>query len=306
MHIAVLLAVVASFFWGVGTAMQKHGVATNLPKVTLAGIMRQFGPFVWTLIKSPVWVIGLISLLGGMGCYSYSLAFGDITLVQPIVNVTMVVAALIGVFFLGEVVSVKEWIGIAIMLVGVVFIAAAAGEPTSVQPETGPMLLMSAIFTAFLIIALALDKYGPKLRAEFTFAASTGFAFGLANVMGKILTQRVIDQVGVFSLANGDCWIALLTDFPVYVVMAGNIYGAIASQAAYANGRISLISPIITIIANTTPVLAAVAFFSEKVNLPRGIGIGLAVVGTIMLATKKEDAPAEQPAPTENNEQTAG
>ena len=293
MSTPLILAVTASFFWGIGTAMQKHGVETSFPKITLKQLLTSVFSVLKTLILNPSWAVGLGSMIGGMLCFSYALAHGDISLVQPLINLTMVIAALIGVFFLGEKVTGIEWGGISVMLIGVVFVSIEGGEPTSVQPETGKLVLIGIIFTTLMFGSLFLGKIVKRLGSEFTLALAAGFGFGLANTMGKVLTQRVIEEVGEFSLTNLECLISIATDFPLWFVILANVVAFFFSQTAFANGRVSLISPIMTILANTTPVVAAIMAFNENVGWARGTGIGLAVIGTFMLAMKKEEVSDE-------------
>lgn len=287
------LAVAASFFWGIGTAMQKYGVEASFPKITLKQLLTSIFSVLKTLILNPMWAVGLGSMIGGMLCFSYALAHGDISLVQPLINLTMVIAALIGVFFLGEKVSGIEWCGISVMLIGVIFVSIEGGEPSSVQPETGKLVLIGIAFLVLMIGSLFLGKLVKRLGPEFTLALAAGFGFGMANIMGKVLTQRVIEEVGEFSLTNPDCLISIATDFPLWLVILANVFGFFFSQTAFANGRVSLISPIMTILANTTPVIAAIMVFNEKVGWARATGIGLAVIGTFMLALKKEEVSNE-------------
>jgi drug/metabolite transporter (DMT)-like permease len=288
MQNAVLLAIVASIFWGVGTVMQKQGMAAEFPKITFGNLIRQFGAVLKALVQNRIWFAGLIILIGGMLTYSYALANGDITLVQPIVNLTLVVAAVGGVVFLKEKVSGLEWLGIFVMLCGVVLIAFGVTAPTSVEPSTGAVLLMIAIFAGIIVASLLGDKIFPRLGLEFTMATAAGFSFALANVMGKVMTQQIIAEVGHFSLTDPACLASLATGFPIWVVISTNILGATCMQAAYANGRVSLVSPVATIIANTGPLIAAMAAFSEKIHMMRGIGILLALAGTAMLAMNQK------------------
>ena len=285
---AVMFAVVASLFWGVGQAMQKHGMGDSFPKISLGRFFREIGPVLKGLILHPVWAIGMVAMVGGMVCYAYALSRGDISLVQPMVNLTMVVAALIGVIFLHEKVSPIEWAGISVMLIGVFFIASGGGEATSVHPTTTALIVMSVVFTLLVVAVLLVEKIGLRLRIEVTLSLATGLSFGLANIMGKVMTQRVIAQVGVFSLTDPDCLLAILADFPLYLVILANIFGFIFYQTAFANGRVSLTSPIITIFANTSPVIAAIPAFHEQIGVGRALGILLAVVGTAMLMGRKE------------------
>ena len=290
MSTAIILAIVASAFWGIGHAMQKHGVDSSMPKISLREFFSEFGKVFKALFFQPIWLLGMASMVGGMTAFAYALSKGDISLVQPIVNLTMVFAAAIGVVFLKEKIYRMEIAGISVMLIGVLFIGAQQGGATSVQPTTGWLAIMSLIFVVLVVLSLLSDRTVLKGRTAISLALATGFCFGLANTMGKVLTQRVIEKVGYFSFVDLDCLLAITLDFPIWLIIFANVFGFSFFQTAFANGRVSMISPIITIISNTTPILAAIAVFQEQVGAMRGFGILLAMVGTgLLMGVKKED-----------------
>jgi len=290
---AVLLAIAASIFWGIGNVMQKQGMATSFPKISIRDVLRQFGLIVKTLLSNWLWLVGLVCMLMGMALFATALGKGDITLVQPIVCLTGVVAAIGGVVFLKEKVSRIEWIGIAAILLGVVLVGVAGHGETSTMPSGLSVLALNAMTVLLVIGALALKRLGATL--EFGLAVAAGVSFGLANVMGKLLTQRVILEVGdPFSLTRLAVWGSLAIDYPLYIVIACNLVGATLQQTAFANGRASVVTPILTIIANILPIVAALAFFSEQIEALHAIGIAVVVVGTVLLGIKFE---SKQPAP---------
>jgi len=104
----------------------------------------------------------------------------------------------------------------------------------------------------------------------------------------------------VFSLGRWDVWTAGLTDYPVWIVIFGNIGASAFFQTAFANGRASVVSPVVTILSNVLPIVAAVTIFGETVRPAHGVGIVLVLAGTALLAMKRE-TPAV--AETVNSEQ---
>jgi len=284
----IILAIVASLAWGLGTVLQKHGMATSFPKISLGQAFKQIGTIIKALFSNWIWLLGLLFMITGMLSFATALGAGDITLVQPLVCLTGVVTAIIGVLFLKEKVSHIEWIGIALILLGVVFVGAAGGEQTA-QPPTNIAVAIFSVLTVILVIgSLALKKL--NFRAEFTLAVAAGMTFGLANLMGKLMTQRSNIEVGEpFSFARLEVWGSVLTDYPILIVLVTNIFGAVFQQTAYANGRASIVGPLMVIISNVIPILAALTILSEQVHLLHGIGIVVVIIGTAILALKKEE-----------------
>ena len=294
---AVLLAVVASLFWGVGTAMQKQGMAASFPRITLRGLLSTLPAVLRTLLVNRAWVLGLLGMLGGMALFGMALGRGDITVVQPVVCLTGVVAAIVGVGFLGERLGKAEWAGIGLTLLGVVLVSLGGGGQTSSQPETIPLVIFMVVVTAMSLASLLLRRL--SLSTELTLSLAAGLVYGLANMLGKVLTQRVIDDVGGgFDLNRVEVWISLLTDWPIWVILAANVLAGVFYQTAFANGRASVVAPVVTIISNVLPILAAVLLFGERPHPWHGAGILVVVAGTALLAvqTSGQD-PAPSPAP---------
>ena len=302
---AIVLAILASFLWGIGIALQKKGLEASFPKITLGKFLSQILPILKTLLKNGVWVIGLFCMIGGMGCFAYALASGDISLVQPLVNLTMVVATLVGVFFLKEKVSGIEWGGIAVMLIGVVFIAleikinldtaafplsvSLPEKSTAIMPGNLNIMLMLGVFVLITIAAVFSKKVGLKLDIAFTLSIAAGLCFALSNVMGKIMTQRVIEEVGAFSFVEVNALRVMAFDFPLLIIILANLFGFSFQQTAFANGRVALVAPVQTIFANTVPIIAAIMIFNESFGWSRGFGICLSMVGVAMMAFRKEE-----------------
>ena len=92
--------------------------------------MRQVGPvdpmhpgILLHALTSP-WVVGGIAvLISFMGSYMTALSWADLTFVQPATAFGNVVTAFIGRLWLHEVISPLRWLGIALIVVGVGFVA---------------------------------------------------------------------------------------------------------------------------------------------------------------------------------------
>lgn len=311
---AILLAILASAFWGTGTALMKIGMTRSFPKISLGQFFKQILPVLKILVTNWVWLLGLLLMLGGAGAFGTALAGGDLSVVQPIIGLTGVVAALIGVVFLGERLSRIEWVGVVGIILGVVLVGlgsqsngpSAGGELSALcadiqkhLPGNSELITFTGLSVLLSGLALLLRRFG--MSVEFTLSVSAGILFGLANPFGKFLTQRamVIPSCEPFSFGSGETWLRILTDYPGWVIVGCNVFAGPMMQTALANGRASIVSPLITIISTVIPILAAITIFGEQLNIWQAIGILIVLVGTACLAGK------EQPTPTPSPLQTA-
>jgi drug/metabolite transporter (DMT)-like permease len=90
---------------------------------------------IFVALTNPWVVVGILLLLGFFASYLTSLSWADLTYVLPATAVGYVLIALLARFFLHEEVSVVRWIGIALIVAGVGFVA--SGSHTTQHPE-GP------------------------------------------------------------------------------------------------------------------------------------------------------------------------
>jgi len=97
----------------------------------LLGIgMKQLGPVslnhlgaLFVALKSPWIISGIIVLMGFMASYMTALSWADITFVLPATAFGNVIVTLLSKFWLHESVSRSRWLGVALIVVGVGFVA---------------------------------------------------------------------------------------------------------------------------------------------------------------------------------------
>lgn len=291
---AILGAIAAGVTWGVGSVLQKHGMSTSFPNIELKQVFRRLPEILKALITNWMWMLGQTCMFIGTAFYVEALGRGDIALVQPIINLTGVVALLIGVTVLRERVSARELGGIALIVGGIVAVSAFAGPPTSRMPGDAGLMVFIASTALLAGAALALRRFG--LSAEYTLALAAGIVFGLSNMMGKLITQRSAEDTGhAFALTDVDTIFAVLTDYPFWVVVVCTILGGAFMQTAFANGRAAVVSPLTTIVSNIAPLTAAVTIFGERLAPPQAVGIAVILAGTLLMAGKQAQPGAAVP-----------
>jgi drug/metabolite transporter (DMT)-like permease len=97
----------------------------------LLGIgMKQLGPVslhhlgaLFLALKSPWIISGILVLLGFMACYMTALSWADITFVLPATAFGNVIVTILSRFWLHEHVSRSRWLGVALIVIGVGFVA---------------------------------------------------------------------------------------------------------------------------------------------------------------------------------------
>ena len=106
-----------------------------LAQVVLRQAMLKLGPvppisepvaFLWTFMRNAY-------LWGGLGCYATSIGMwlavlsrAQVSVAYPMLSIGYIIAALLSFFFLGETLSPARICGIALICVGVIFVARTA------------------------------------------------------------------------------------------------------------------------------------------------------------------------------------
>jgi len=74
-------------------------------------------------------------VIGGLACYAVSvvvwivaLSRVDVSIAYPMLSIGYVVNAVLAASLFGEVVSLQRWLGIAVIIVGVILVARSAGQ----------------------------------------------------------------------------------------------------------------------------------------------------------------------------------
>ncbi|MBZ0271821.1 EamA family transporter [bacterium] len=279
----VALAVLASVFWGVGTVLQKKGMAAQFPRVTLREMFARLPAIVRVLFTNRIWLFGFFLMMSGSITFTTAIGQGDLTLVQPCVALTGVFAASIGMTLLGERVRPMELAGIGLIIAGVVLVASANRPPTSAMPTL--VALGGFIAVAGVVIFAALRAGRVAISRELSLSIAAGLSYGSSNLMGKFMTQRAVAEVGLpFAINRPEIWESAMTDYPLLLWAIFNALGTVFFQTAFANGRASVISPVVTIVSIVTPVLGAMAILGESMAIAQVAGIAIVVAGTAILA----------------------
>jgi uncharacterized membrane protein len=278
---AVVLALVVAVCWGFGNVFQKQGMTVSFPKISLRSVFGQIGTIIKTLLTNWLWMLGTLMMLAGALIYVWAMSMGDVTVVQPILCLTVVVSAVVGVVWLKEKVSILEWTGIGVVLAGVIMVSLVKGGNTSTYPTSVAMVTFYVAVGCLAAAAFLLGKVG--ISNEFSLALSAGLTFGLANVSVKLVTlEFAANGAGVPLFWDGI--LVLLVSVPLYLIVVMNVLGSVFYQTAFANGRASIVAAICTIVGNTVPIVAAITILGEKVAPLHGIGIVVVFAGAVILA----------------------
>ncbi len=285
----VIVTILSCILFSAGTAMQKYGISTSFPKITLRELGKRGGEILSALGKNWLWVVGVIFWLFGWVLHFQALGMGHISLVQPLMNSQIFVVVLIGVLILKEKIVPYEWLGVGILVTGAVLLGfSATGKEGELKIMEGPLyILTGVIFVLIFSLAYATSRIKGTLW-EVALAIIAGLLFSVGAIYMKATTSLIRESMQHFTLASPEVWFKVLTTpYFLGVVIAG-ASGFVITQGAFSHGRAAIVTPIITTVSMLVPVVAAILIFKEEITLLRGTGLLVIMIGALFLWRKGE------------------
>jgi|tagenome__1003787_1003787.scaffolds.fasta_scaffold20523514_2 drug/metabolite transporter (DMT)-like permease len=142
-----------------------------------------------TLAQRPRWVIAVALTVAGWPLQLWALSLAPITVVQPTLALGLLLLLALGVKMLGEHVGVREWLAVALVIVGVTTIALSA-PPETHSYDAGPSLVVAL---ALLGAATVLPWLVPSVRRKgaFLLVLAAGAADAWAAFASKLITDEL-------------------------------------------------------------------------------------------------------------------
>ncbi|WUT00585.1 hypothetical protein OHA46_29605 [Streptomyces sp. NBC_00708] len=277
---AVALSLVSAAAYAAAAVAQARLAERTAPGT---GTLRMLGRGAWWC------AVGMNA--GGALLHVAALKYGPLTLVQPLGALTLVAAVPLGARAAGRRVTLTEWRGTLLTLLGLGALLLTAGGSAPHETLTLPEALAVGAGTMALVAGLSRPGARPGLR----HAAASGITSGVASALTQTLTVAATDHTGPL-LSARLVVVALL-------VSAFAMGGLLLSQTAYRGG---LGAPL-AVVTLANPVAAAViglALLGERFQggpaglVPALLGTAAAVRGVILLSrAQARTAPAVAGAP---------
>jgi drug/metabolite transporter (DMT)-like permease len=265
---AIVAALLAAALFAVATAFQHRSAGL----VTAAG--RRGGGFVSRTLRHPLWIVGSVANLAGLGLHALALRDGPLTLVQPLL--------VIGVIFTLPLRQVLEhrrpgraeigW-AVALTLGLAVFLVLATPADGPVQgADPAPMVFCAVAIALAISSCLAAGRRTTAATGAMMLGVAAGLLFAVAAALLKETTNV---------LSHGAA--ALLTAWPCYALVAVGGAGLLLSQFAYRAGPLSASLPAITVVNPIVSVVIGVSVFDEPFRTAPGCLLG-EVLGLALMA----------------------
>ena len=271
MGTAIVLAVAASICTATASVCQRIGARNT----------ETAGFDAWLLLRlarQPVWLLGVLSMIGGFVLQLVALRYGALALVQPILALELLfVFGYMAVAGAGRVkVRRRDWLAAAAMSAGIGLFLRLASPSGGRLHAPGSSWLLAGLVTSAVVLGAIAASLGnrpdasPSRRAA-VLGAATGIAWGFVAAVIKELSSHLDDGLG-----------AIFSSWSVYVLLAAGAATMLLASHALAAGPLAASQPGFTILDPLSAGLLGVFLFSEHVRTGvfylAGEALALAVV----------------------------
>ncbi|GAA3308875.1 DMT family transporter [Streptomyces cinereospinus] len=263
--LSVLLSLVSAVAYAGGAIVQERVAAAD----------GQFAP----LRRPGWWTAVALSGLGGL-LHVAALAYGPLSVVQPLGALTIVFALPMAALCVGRRAGSAAWRGAVMATVGLAGLLSLVGTSGSRSldgaQQTGVFLVTAAAVAALVLVGRAARRR-PAVRAML-LATASGTAFGMSSVFTK--TVAVDWSGGVTS--------AVLPSLAAIGVFA--LAGLLLSQAAYRGAGLAAPLATLTVVNPVVAAVVGITMFGEgfrygTAGTVLALGCGVVTAGGLILLT---------------------
>lgn len=278
MFIYTLLVFLCSFLYGLSAVLCKHGLQHNSDIRSMS-----FRKLIIFLIKNKTWILGVcLSFATNLAIVEIQ-SFIDISVVYPILNFSYIFVLLLGYYFLDELLSKRQWLGVMTVSIGTLLIIFIDKPVTGSETQVERLLTISTVsiiticITAFTVFKRKIKNY------EIYYALCTGISFGNVETYIKANTNMVITQFGEFSIFSLESLSYFVSLWPFAMLMIFSVIGWLCMQITYSHGNVSVSVPLFAVLQSCITLSCGYFVFGEYFSFQKVLGITTIVFGVIML-----------------------
>ena len=286
---AVVLALVAALLFAVASVLQQRGTSTVDDDDALgAGMLA-------SLVKRPVWLLGIAADIGGFAVQAWALAVGSLLLVQPLLVSTLLFALPLAAWTQKRHLTVREWAWAGVLVVSLVAFV-VLGQPTAgiEQPTFRswvPTLLLVTPLVAVCLYAAKGLAHGT--RRSLVLAVVAGVLLGLSAPLTKTAVHA-FDHGLVGGLKAWELWLMAITAS----------LGTFWQQSSYQAGDVQTSLPAVTVLKPIIAMALGLTIYQEHLRVG-GLGdllllAAIVAMGVSTIALGRLSAPPESNPATES------
>ncbi|MET9393566.1 DMT family transporter [Streptomyces sp. NPDC006624] len=271
----IVLAVCAALGNAVATVLQRKAALTVPSSQGFrVGLMLD-------LLRQPVWLAGILAVIGAAVCQAVALATGPLTIVQPLFVLELPLALIIASLVMHRYLPASGWLAVTAVVVGLVVALAAAapaGNRTHVDLDRWiPALAACGGAVAGLSLA-ALKRPEGRARAA-CLGTATAILYAVTAALMKAATH-ILDDEGI---------VAFLTTWQTYAFAATGLCALFLLENALQGGPLVASQPALTLGDALVSFALGILLYEETIRtgwwlVPQLLGVALITAGVFALA----------------------
>ncbi|MER7407327.1 DMT family transporter [Streptomyces sp. NPDC000070] len=271
----VVFAVCAALSNAVATVLQRKAALTVPRSQGLrAGLITD-------LLRRPVWLAGILAVIGAAVCQALALATGPLTIVQPLFVLELPLTLVVASLLMHRRLPLTGWLAVTVVVAGLAVALAAAspaGNRTHVELDRWiPALAVCAGAVAGLAVA-ALRRPEGRARAA-CLGAATAISYALTAALMKAATH-ILDAQGL---------VGFLTAWQTYAFAATGVCALFLLENALQAGPLVASQPALTLGDAMVSLVLGITLYEETVRtgwwlLPQLFGVALIAAGVLALS----------------------
>ncbi|MFE1251855.1 DMT family transporter [Streptomyces sp. NPDC058735] len=271
----VVFAVCAALSNAVATVLQRKAALTVPSSQGFrAGLMLD-------LLRRPVWLAGILAVIGAAVCQAVALAAGPLTIVQPLFVLELPLTLIVASLVMHRHLPASGWVAVTVVVAGLA-VALTAASPTGNRTQVAldrwiPALAACAGAVAALALA-ALKRPQGRTRAA-CLGAATAITYAVTAALMKAATH-ILDDEGI---------VAFLTSWQTYAFAATGVCALFLLENTLQGGPLVASQPALTLGDALVSFTLGLLLYEETIRtgwwlVPQLFGVALIAAGVFTLA----------------------
>jgi drug/metabolite transporter (DMT)-like permease len=274
------VALASATGFAVSTSLQHHAAGTAPESAT--GVLA----FVRHLLSKRTWLAGQLLALVSFGLHALALRLGPMAQVQPIVISGVVLAVPARAMMSRQRPGRRELVAVIVTTFGLgLFLVASDPSEGTVHGDGDTALVVTLVGLALAAVMMWLGTRLENARAHAALLGATaGLLFGVVAGLIKLVIEQAVDE-GV---------VAVLTGWPLWLLLVAGASGIVTNQRAYRMAALSASLPVLNIVDVLVATFVGLVVFEEvPAHSPTAIvlvalAVGCAAAGLRNLARVEE------------------
>lgn len=231
------------------------------------------------LVHMPDWLLGVGLMVGGQVLGAVALAYGEVSLVEPLTATNLLFAMALSRRLTGQPLGWNGWLGVVLLALGVTgFIVAGRPRGGGAEAEALRHWLVFGTVAGLALLLTLKSRRLPRSGEAALLGLAAGLLYGLQDSLTRVCGQVVQD----------DGFAALAVSWQPYAVGVLGVTGMLLVQSAFEMAPLRMSLPSLTAAQPLAGIVCGVGFLGDRLRFTPGAlaweAAGLAaIVGGIVL-----------------------